>query len=561
MNIIKKINANRVMQKIKESEYRITLLLIAVVTLLKVVDGCIDVPGDLLDYVIGFLISLSFGCFVMESIYIHNKNIPVFVVGFVLLSVVSVFMTMWTYSYDNDKWSDLDKYYDRIFAGYYLLTLSLGVVISCFAGRKNKLFQFSDYLIRLLGGFLRVNILYLVIYVGIMILESVVHYLFSIYWSSFNWIDTVFVGCYVSSLVVLCFPKKEEKNIIIEFLVKYILMGLLCCALAIVYVYMIKIVITLNMPKNAVFGIVAGIFFLGVPICIMNRFYTENNPFKRFNSIIVYMIAPLVVMQAISIVVRIVQYGITPKRYLGVAALIFELVILFVYFRKKGKIDGLIVGVPVIIFVGLLMPVVNMDYISYMSQKNIVEKAMIQLEKASNESSEEIDKTVVERMEGAYDYLQDTDYADSYIEKNREQILELLSKSTALTKQYSTTNYSEYLEKKYFDVSEYDYMCVINDEMYLEFYDDTDCEEGIEEVAFQIPDRDEIIRINLKDLLQQYRENSNEDHEFDQYFEVHNTYQVNDNTLLVMTSLRFKWDEEIDMPIRFYVRGYFLFKE
>ena len=75
MNIIKKINANRVMQKIKESEYRITLLLIAVVTLLIVVDGCIDVPGDLLKYVIGFLISLGFGCFVMESIYIHNKTL------------------------------------------------------------------------------------------------------------------------------------------------------------------------------------------------------------------------------------------------------------------------------------------------------------------------------------------------------------------------------------------------------------------------------------------------------------------------------------------------------
>ena len=61
------------------------------------------------------------------------------------------------------------------------------------------------------------------------------------------------------------------------------------------------------MPSNSIFRILTGLFIAGLPIWTMNAFYTQHNPLLKISRLLPYLFAPLVLLQAYSIGIRITK--------------------------------------------------------------------------------------------------------------------------------------------------------------------------------------------------------------------------------------------------------------
>ncbi|MCR5687270.1 MAG: DUF4153 domain-containing protein [Lachnospiraceae bacterium] len=185
------------------------------------------------------------------------------------------------------------------------------------------------------------GIIYGVIQLGVLFLTLIVMVL--LYDDAFDLLPTILVlvnGLFLAPAALYAIThENEDANQFFEALVRYVMLTITLIAFSIIYIYIIKLVVTASVPSNSVYAILTALFIVSMYISYMSSAYEEKGFLQKFAYNCPLVFAPFVIMQCYTVFVRIGQYGLTPKRYFGIAFILFELVYIIYYtaYRKLNK--------------------------------------------------------------------------------------------------------------------------------------------------------------------------------------------------------------------------------
>ena len=322
--------------------------------------------------------------------FIENKGIP-----FIMLWGIGVFFseTYWEknktakaagilaaggiaagliYFADSSSWT-VSESVNRWTNAYVLILIALGVY-------KNYLksgLRFEQYCIRVVHELARLAIvcgiaaagIALVMVVFVTLILNGEHFMLVIR------AEFLVLGCLAGSgLLDAQIRTDRELPRFFIVIVKYLLMILLLAAFAIIYGYILKIIISQVVPSNEIFRILAGLFILGLPIWTMIGSFEPDHLLVRLGVKLPYIFIPFLFLQGYAIRERILAFGITPLRYLCLALMLFEILYIIVYALRKRETGVMLPVIAVMALICLVMPYVNMYSVSNRSQKAIFDR-------------------------------------------------------------------------------------------------------------------------------------------------------------------------------------------
>ena len=408
-------------QKIKQScaDYRVTVIAVELFTLYAVA-GQIwdDLDLEYTSYVMGFLFEdwalLAFlALFILAAMFVESlfpyekkqKNINIArILGFIIGAVPAAALVWGLRLKESEQLFHLSgdivaDWCERFVLGYMLL-LMIAIVYICH--RKSGV-GFIEYILHILVNFAITSVIYCVLLLGVILIIWIVDMLFISGYSSLYAYGTILVtGVYYAPacIVALNDLSNEINDRISIIMSKYVLSVMTICALAVVYIYLLKILIMREIPSNEIFRIVTGLFCIGMPIWILDYFYRDDTKFMRFLQKLPYGLIPLIPVQTYAIGVRIYHNGMTPSRYIGVCMIIFEVIMLFVWHFWKEKLERVLLILGAGIIIAIFIPGLNMFSVS-----NRWQRAFLETYYNKVLSQGELTQEEYERLEGAYKYL------------------------------------------------------------------------------------------------------------------------------------------------------------
>jgi putative membrane protein len=225
----------------------------------------------------------------------------------------------------------------------------------------------------------------------------------TIYFDNFVFSASIFgVAFFVSRL------KRKDESLkdynlpkIVEVLICYILIPLILIYTAILYLYFVKIIFTLKMPKGIVSHLVLWYTTFSLFIIIMATPITYKNKFAKFYKKYFPLISiPLILLALFSINERIFQYGVTENRYLVVILILWLLFNMI--FIIKADVKWVLISFIFAVLVAIFSPF-NLVNVSINSQNKRLERILkkngiIQNKKFINKNNELSQRTKNEIM-------------------------------------------------------------------------------------------------------------------------------------------------------------------
>lgn len=378
----------------------------------------------------------------------------------------------------------------------------------------------------------------------------------------------------------------EDNAAFTKKFVSYVLLPCVWIAMFVIYLYVVKIFVTQEVPSNEIFSICASLFAIGMPIWMMASGFVEekSSRYKKLIHITKYIYAPFILLEIYSMSVRVKAYGLTEQRYAAWMFILLQVIYILWekiyarYARLAGRkktynnqadtgdtgtehaneinqtktqinwhYENLILVLVGFLFVGLLLPFGNASYLSYQSQKNRFVK---------NQTS---DKEVAAE---AYDYLRGNAYGRRYIKTNLTEAEQdelhsmMYGGDTHDSEQWESVYfYADPIEEKGIIIDGYAKIYTMtahwNEESTIENYENKTITVGDSEyknVDFtscisyykNLEDKRENQKINEKDIV----------------YEI----QVSDTEKLIITYISFEIDEKQDKINRMFMKGYMLTK-
>ena len=340
-------------------------------------------------------------------------------------------------------------------------------------------------------------------------------------------------------------PKRDEElslpKLLNTIIVK-ITLPVYLFLITILYIYLIKIVVTRNMPIGQInwFASYASLFFVFFAFCVKPYEDKLSKVFSKFSG---YVIIPIVIMQLIAIYERVSAYGLTTPRIISLILIGISIIFAVVSILNK-KMHKVWWAVGIIILVFTLIPKVNIIDMPKASQINLIEKYLVKNNMlvdnkiVPNENVEDYDR---ERIISAYDYLMDSaGKLPVWLEDNRHtaQIEVLGFGSNYYTiKDNIYRNYSN--EYDYIDVSQYKSM--INYDEYID------------------PDESQLLTININNNIYEYDAKKLFKQLYDKYGESNDNIEpveLSENLVLYITYSNFSYNEEDDILDSLSIHGY-----
>lgn len=200
---------------------------------------------------------------------------------------------------------------------------------------------------------------------------------------------------FISSLIEM----EKEVSPFFTKVVKYILLLPLLAAFIVIYIYILKIVITWNVPSNEIFRILSALFICGLPIWTMAAYFPQDSTLQRLAARLPYVFAPFLFLQGYAIYARVAANGVTPNRYLCVMLMLFELAYILIYWLRRNEIAWMLPILMGMTLISLVFPGINMYSVSRKSQQTY-------LSRYSGSQFSELKQEEKSRLVGAYYYLQ-----------------------------------------------------------------------------------------------------------------------------------------------------------
>ncbi len=162
---------------------------------------------------------------------------------------------------------------------------------------------------------------------------------------------------------------------ILEILVSYIAIPLVTAYTLVLAAYFIKILVTFNWPSGQLGGMVLAYSAAGLLIYILASLL-ENRFAVLYQRIFPKVLIPVVIMQLISVAIRLNAYGFTESRYyvtlFGIASIVCAILLSFKPVAKNGIIVLLVAGFAIF----SVIPPVDAFTVSRVSQINRLENIL-----------------------------------------------------------------------------------------------------------------------------------------------------------------------------------------
>ncbi len=337
-------------KKIKQacSDYKVTVMTIELFTLYAVIGGLwsdldLEYESPITKFLfsdmvlIFFLLLFMISSMLVESIFSYgNKQRKIMlarIAGFAISALIDVILVWGIYAGNKAQEAELifhlsgdvvEEWCGRFTVGYVLLTV-VAIVYVCH--RKSRV-GFIEYVLHVCVNFAVSTATYFVLLIGSNFIVSIVNVLFLEGYSTLGiYVVILLTGIYYvpSCIMAMNHMNNDIRDRAGILLIKYVLSGMTICAMVIVYIYLFKILIMWQIPSNEIFGIVAGLFCLGMPIWMIDYFYRDDTKYMRFLQMLPLGLVPVIPVQAYAIGVRIYHNGMTPSRYVGVAVVYLKL--------------------------------------------------------------------------------------------------------------------------------------------------------------------------------------------------------------------------------------------
>lgn len=443
----------------------------------------------------------------------------------------------------------------RMVIGYFLIVLLLAI----FKITKDSEEGLSKYLLKVNKNLFYIGIIYVILNMGLMAILVILELLLLDGNSFLNIIirvQTALLGLFLLPATMMAIINtKTEVTKFIDNIVCFVLLPLILVATAIIYIYMAKIFILKQIPKNAIFRILSALFIVYFPEWIMLESYKEkNNVINKICKLLPIAFIPFIGLQVYSIGVRCTENGLTPTRYLGIILIIFEAIAIFLnIYKDKKYVIHIYTTAIILIAVVTICPIINMQTISNINQGSRLDKAW-----AEGKGFEELDEREQDIIVSAYAYLKKQEDGEKYIPKRLSRlglgnILQDRLEPYKATTCYSTKSASYLLDSNgVVSIEGYKVMSRI-----IKTYNDLSVEH-LEDLNL----RDEIY-IDLKQYIQNVA-NENRTNSSTEYISKNKLLTINENVDFCITefNIRYEEDEKSNLENIEYLRivGYLLVK-
>ena len=306
-------------------------------------------------------------------------------------------------------------------AAYGIVMISLGI----YGNFKRSGLAFNQWCIRVVHELSRLAIICAVTAMGIALVTAIFvtlilngkHYMLIIR------AEFLILGPLFGTGVLRAQIRKERDlpNFFV-LIVKYLLNILLITAFAVIYGYILKILITRVVPSNEIFRILAGLFIIGLPIWTLAGTFPEDHWLIRTGVRLPYVFIPFLFLQGYAIRERILAYGMTPLRYACLALMVFEVVYMVVYEVRKRETAVMLPFIACVSIVMFVLPGINMFSVSNQSQKAVFDQ-LISPEFRTLTSEEQ------SRLAGAYYYLAGNAHGQAMLSETEPAKIEAIKDS------------------------------------------------------------------------------------------------------------------------------------
>lgn len=373
----------------------------------------------------------------------------------------------------------------------------------------------------------------------------------------------------------------EDNAAFTKKFVSYVLLPCVWIAMFVIYLYVVKIFVTQEVPSNEIFSICASLFAIGMPIWMMASGFVEekSSRYKKLIHITKYIYAPFILLEIYSMSVRVKAYGLTEQRYAAWMFILLQVIYILwekIYARLAGRkktynnqadtgdtgtehaneinqtktqinwhYENLILVLVGFLFVGLLLPFGNAQYLSYQSQKSRLVK------------NRTLDKEVAAE---AYDYLRGNAYGRRYIKTNlteaeQDELHNMLYDRDS-EDQWKSVYFNAYpIEEGGLTIRGYEKIYGVDehwrDECSVQEYESKTITAG-----------DNVYEgVDLTSCISYYKdlEDKNENQDVDEKDKVYEI-QISDTEKLIVTYISFEIDDEQTMIKRMFIKGYMLTK-
>ena len=336
-----------------------------------------------------FLVTFGIGTFFVETKFRKNKiSIFYYAVAGVVSGIFTYFL-----KYDTNSF---------IFKLYVCYTFSI-TAMSIYFIYKSSNVSFEKYVTNIAVNIFKFSIVYGLLSIGVLLISLVFIFLMlnATKTSFIVNIQVLVLGLfYIPSILYSLSTIVEIKSKFIKAIIKNVLDILIIIAFAIIYLYIVKIIILRNMPSNQIYRITAVLFIVGLPIWTMSIYLKEDNLIDKINEKLPILFIPFIFLQIYTISIRIINYGLTEARYLCVIFVVFEAIYITLYLTARKKVYKIIPISVILIVISLIVPVINMNDLSKISQVNNLKLI---------EKNEDLNDTEIAKIIGAYEYLNKAD--------------------------------------------------------------------------------------------------------------------------------------------------------
>jgi len=275
-----------------------------------------------------------------------------------------------------------NDYYNIYYFALIPISIILFVLIPIL-NRENK----EKYLQSEFSGFVITGIFALVLSAGIGIVLTTVNYLFFKSRSFFIFRLTMYSSWFIAEVLgaslFLSLLKKPDADLenyefpsIFNSLIKFVIIPLIAIYTAVLYIYMAKTIISMQLPKGLISHLVLWYTAFSVVIMILITPFTQKDKFfGNFKKYFPYFSIPLIFASLFALSQRIYQYGITEKRYY-VLILIFWLFFCMILFIRKINITGIFISLIACAVIAVYTPF-SAKSVSNFSQKERLKRMLV----------------------------------------------------------------------------------------------------------------------------------------------------------------------------------------
>lgn len=501
-----------------------TVIILGTVVVSFGIDSIVD--SDFIVRLISFLFFLFLGSFFSE-IFFPKIKIRCIIYGISL--ILSILFTYWIFS---------NSVILNTIAFKVCLSYSIIMLILCFYKLyKNSHNRLGTYLVKVYSSLLKTGIIYGILSTGLMSVSVI----FSLLFLQEGGFDIIFrvqmllLGFFYVPGIIRAFRNYDEKTseFFLELLIRYIMESIVILAFMVIYLYMLKIVITGEIPSNQIFRILSILFIFSLPIWTLNQHYNDKNILTKINDFLPIAFIPFIFLEIYSISTRIINFGITNIRYIGMIVLMFQIIYLLIYIFKKEKIDWCFYFAIGLVVISFLLPRYNMIDLSNISQTNRIKKYL---------AKEELTIDEKKKLVSSYNYVKDNFNGEEYL---NNELSALKDKINDLIKDDTLNDDFYYVNKEYHEKINIDGYKTL-DEFEADWYGDIYKLKAI--ISYDGRD------IDVTDVIKDYIDNRAK---MDEYVDLHHEIVI-DQYKIVFTSIFINYDVDEMRIISSHIKGIIL---